>query len=93
MTNEELEQNIKEVDDKLVQYGPDDQLKGRQWREKMQLKREHDLLESIRKDKDKGNYSQEAKHIVQYNLIREDHHMNPVFRYILRMKLRSQIWM
>jgi ribosomal protein S21 len=93
MTNEELELALKEVEEKLAKYGPDDKLKGQEWRQKMQLKRERDLLENIQKDKAKGNYSQEAKHTVHYNLIRGDQHMNPVFRYLMRMKLRSQLWM
>jgi hypothetical protein len=93
MTNEELEQAFKEVNEKLALYGPDDKLKGREWRAKMQLKRECELLENIRKDKAKGNQSQETKHTLHYNLLREDQHMNPFFRYILKMKLRSQLWM
>jgi hypothetical protein len=93
MTNEELELALKEVNGKLAQYGPDNKISGKEWRRKMKLQREHSLLENIKKAKEKGNATQEARNLMQYHLHKEDAKMNPVIRYIMQLKMRSQIWM
>ncbi len=93
MTNEELELAINEVNGKLAKYGPDNKISGKEWRQKSRLQREHALLENIKKAKENGNLSREGKCLMQYNLYKEDTKMNPFIRYIMQLKMRSQIWM
>jgi len=93
MTNEELELALIEVNGKLAQYGPDNKISGKEWRQKSKLMREQTLLQNIRTAKDKGNISQEAKSLMRYNLYKGDSDMHPFLRYIMQLKFRSQIWM
>jgi hypothetical protein len=93
MTNEELELALNEVNGKLAQYGPDNKISGKEWRQKSKLQREQALLENIKKAKQRGNISQESKNLMQYNLYKEDTKMNPFVRYIIQLKMRSQLWM
>jgi len=93
MTPEELESNLKEVSEKISLFGPEDKLSNKEWRQWRNLVKEKDLLEAIKKARAEGHSRSEVKHMTQYLLLKDEPNMNPFFRYIMRLKLRSQMWM
>jgi hypothetical protein len=93
MTDAELELALKEVQEKLAPFGPENKLSGKEWREYNHLAREKALLENIKKARANKNTFQEAKQMSHYALLKEDRKMNPFVRYIMHLKFRSQIWM
>jgi hypothetical protein len=93
MTPEELDLNVVALNDKIAKYAPDDKLSNREYRDKRMLLREKDLLVSIKKARESYNSRQEAKLIIQYTFLKDDRKMNPLVKYIMQLKFRSQIWM
>ena len=55
MTDEELEQAIREVNEKLSGFGPEKSLTNKEWRDQIKLKQEKDLLMNIKKSRENGN--------------------------------------
>ncbi len=92
MTNEELEKSLKEVDEKLTKFGPENTLANQEWRQQVKLKQEKDLLINIRKSRENGNATQEVKQLSQYVLMKDANKMNPFIKYIMQLKLRSHLW-
>jgi hypothetical protein len=93
MTPEELDLKVKDLDEKIGKFAPDEKLSNRDYREKRMLVREKDLLVNLKKAKADCNSRQEAKLITQYTFLTDDRKMNPVIKYIMQLKFRSQIWM
>ncbi len=92
MTDEELELELKDVNARIEQFGAENKLADKEWRNLQQLKREKSLLENIRKARANNNLNQEAKNMMQYNLIKHEKNMNPFLKYLMHLKLRGQIW-
>ena len=92
MTNEELEQKLKEANEGLAQFGPESKLTNKEWRQQIRLKQEKDLLINIQKSRKNGDASGEIKQMAQYSLMTDSHKMNPFFKYIMQLKLRSHYW-
>lgn len=92
MTDEELELALKDVNARIEQFGAESKLADKEWRNLQQLKREKSLLDNIRKARANNNFNQEAKNMMQYNLIKHEKNMNPFLKYLMHLKLRGQIW-
>jgi hypothetical protein len=92
MTDEELKKELDAVNEKLAGLGPEEKLSNAQWRQQQQLKREKDLLLNIQKARQNNDTRGEAKHMTGYTLLKNNHNMNPFLRYLMQLKLRSQIW-
>ncbi|MDD5701959.1 MAG: hypothetical protein PHU23_07890 [Dehalococcoidales bacterium] len=92
MTDEELELALKDVNARIEQFGVENKLADKEWRNLQQLKREKSLLENIRKARANNNFNQETKNMMQYNLIKHEKNMNPFLKYLMHLKLRGQIW-
>ncbi len=93
MTTEELELNLKEVNEKISQFGPEEKLSNQEWRKRRLLLREKELLESIIKAREEGRSRQEAKDMTQYILLKDDTKMHPIFKYLMHLKIKSHLWM
>jgi hypothetical protein len=93
MTNQELEQAITSANQRIGEFGSDEKISNREWRAKMQLRRELELLQKIRQARIASDTVRETKYLAHYNLLFEEKHMNPFIRYIMKLKLRSGIWM
>lgn len=93
MTIEEMELSLKELNEKIVKFAPDEKLSNQEWRQKRLLVREKELLDNIIKARENGSSRNEAKYLTQYMLMKDDRKMNPVIRYIMQLKMRSSLWM
>ncbi len=93
MTEEEIEKAISEVKEKLAAI-PDSEkkLSGKEWRQYLRLKQEEEILGKIQKARKTGDLQQEAKHTAHYCLFTDSKNMHPVLRYIMQLKIRSNIW-
>jgi len=94
MTPEELELTLREVDEKLAAFPADEKkLTGKEWRQKIRLQQEKEILEKIQKARKNGDTHQEIKQMARYALLRDSKKMNPILSYLMQLKLRSHIWM
>jgi hypothetical protein len=93
MTTEELELNLKEVNEKISVFGPEEKLSNQEWKQRRLLLREKELLESIKKAREEGRSRQEVKDMTQYLLLKDDTKMHPFFKYLMHLKLKSHLWM
>ncbi len=93
MTDHELEQAITSANQKIGEFGPDEKIANKDWRAKMLLRRELDLLQKIKQARLDSDNVRETKYLAHYNLLFEEKQMNPFIRYIMKLKLRSGIWM
>jgi hypothetical protein len=92
MTNEELELAFTDINTKLTRFGPEQKLSNQEWRQQQSLKREKNLLENIKKARDTGNSQHEIKYMAQYMVLKDERKMNPFFKYLMQLKIRSQVW-
>jgi hypothetical protein len=93
MTNDELELALQEVTERLAQFGPEEKLSNKYWRQYQQVKREKDLLASIKKARSNGSSRNETRNMMEYQLLKDGKKMNFFIRYLMQLKLRSQTWM
>jgi hypothetical protein len=93
MTPEELDLNVKDLDEKIARFAPDEKLSNREYRDKRMLVRQKDLLVNLKKARENCNSRQEAKLLTEYTFLKDDRKMNPFIKYIMHLKLRSQLWM
>jgi len=92
MTDEELELALSKAVKDIAQFGPEKDLANNEWRRLQRLKREKWLLETIKKDRGNKYVTREAQHMMEYRLLKEDKKMNPFLRYLMHLKVRSQLW-
>jgi hypothetical protein len=92
MTDEELNLALTDVTAKLAKFGPEEKLSNPDWRQQQRLKREKYLLESIKKARESGNPQQEIKQMAQYTILTDERKMNPFLKYLMQLKVRSQLW-
>jgi hypothetical protein len=92
MTDEELELRLKEANEELAKFGPEKTLSNKEWRRQVRIKQEKDLLINIQKSRKSGNSTLEVKQMAQYSLMKDSQKMNPFFKYIMQLKLRSHYW-
>jgi hypothetical protein len=92
MTDEEIELALQEVTARLEQFGPEEKVNNKEWRQYVQVRKEKDILNNIKKARATGNYRQESKNLMEYHLLKNSKDMNCILRYLLQVKLRSQIW-
>lgn len=90
---DELDLNVNELDEKIAKFASDEKLSNKEYRDKRTLIREKELLVNIKRARENCNSSREAKLMLQYTFLKDEGKMNPFFKYILQLKLRSQIWM
>jgi hypothetical protein len=92
MTDAELTLALADINAKLAVFGPEEKLSNPEWRQQQHLKREKILLESIKKARESGNPQQEIKHLAQYTIMKDERKMNPFLKYLMQLKIRSQLW-
>jgi len=92
MTDPELESEFKNVNERIAAFGPEDKLNRKEWRQLIQAKKEKEILEEIRKAREKGDSLRESKNETLLVMTREESRMNPVMRHLMQIKLRSHIW-
>jgi len=94
MTLEEIELEIKQIDEKLTAFPENDKkMSNKEWRQQVRLRQEKDALEKVRKAKQNGDSNQEVKQMAHYMLLKDSRKMNPFLSYIMQLKFRSHIWM
>jgi hypothetical protein len=93
MTNEELDLEMTQVNSKIALIvGDENKLSGRLWREKVMLRQQKDCLDKIRKARDGGNITQEAKQMATYSILKDAKTRHPLITYIMQLKFRSHIY-
>jgi RecG-like helicase len=92
MNNDELEKALAEAKLEVSAFGPDKELSNQQWRRKMQLVEQREVLEKIQKAHTKSDLSREARLMAYYHLLVQEKTMNPFLFYLLKLRIRSMIW-
>jgi hypothetical protein len=92
MTNEELEKAIIEVKAEISKFGPDEGLSRQDRRLRWDFLEQYDILEKIKKARAASNVSREGKMLAYYDLLIHGKDMNPVLKHILKIRLKSGIW-
>jgi DNA polymerase (family X) len=77
MTPEELDLNVKDLDEKIARFAPDEKLSNREYRDKRMLVRQKGLLVNLKKARENCNSRQEAKLLTEYTFLKDDRKMNP----------------
>jgi hypothetical protein len=92
MTDQELEKALVEVKAEIAKFGPDKELSNHDWRRKMQLVEQYQVLEKIQKARALPDLSRASKLMTYYHLLIQEKNMNPLLMYLLKLKLKSTIW-
>jgi len=92
MIEQELEKVLAETRVAVASFGPDSKLSNQDWRRKMHLSKQVEILERIKKARELHDLSREAHLTAYYNLLVNQGNMNPILNYFLRMRLKSLTW-
>jgi hypothetical protein len=93
MTSEELEQDLKEVNDRLTEFAErEEKLTNKEWRLQQRLLKEKQLLERIKQARVTQNNIQEIKLMTEYSVLKAASTQHPIINYLMQIKIRSNIW-
>jgi hypothetical protein len=91
MSDQELEKALIELKAEIAKFGPDKEISNQDWRRKIQLVEQNQVLEQLQKARALPDLSRAGKLMTYYELLIQKN-MNPLLKYLLKIKLKSAIW-
>ena len=90
MTNEEIQERMKEIGEGLAKLPDEKSLTKEQRREHVSLLMEKDALERIKRAREKHSINEEIKSTVDYAVLKSV--KNPWLMYLMQIKFKSHIF-